>query len=430
MTAQQGFQHQHTLTAMMYICTSCSLPSICIHHPRFQIKHHSNLKPQDIISATSHMDRQNPFHRQQLLSGNQTNFRQPVLPTPDRQPTNNPFNRQAPRTNYRPAYESEPTEDTQYSAAHHPYIELQHIDRRRSNDAQFTASPQPSPQRPTHSRQSTTIQNSTEQYYAGDQGYASPRQYTSTTKMGQQSSATRAPSCAPSQAPSRTEPHYTFSDQGIFEVERPPSSWKGPVIPRNKFPYPIPPMRKYQHFNDVFHKFIIQGSRPRLIERLNAAATVDAKERGYFSDTGLVSIDSIDRDFCAAEYILFYCDHLVEPIMHQRRQVFPSTFGVMGEDMRSGQWRVRCWTQPSERVSREIQLMVREKLVICDNIDKKHEPRGRGLDGRMSMQEHEMIWTLIQGWDREMRAKWSDSFQVEGGGPTKQRGEPTYPLVE
>lgn len=367
------------------------------------------------------MDRQNPFQRHQYFSpGYQTSPPQVYKPTSDRHPTNNPFNRD-PRTNHRPAYERERSEDVQYSAAHHPYIELQPVGRQRSNDAQFQASPQ----RPTYSRQSTTLHNSTEQFYTADQGYTSEQQDSSTPTMGQQSSTTRGISQAPPPAGSL----YLPTDHEIFEAMYPPSSWVGPVVPRHPIPFPIPRMRDYQNFNDSFHKFIIKGSRPRLIERLNTVAAVDAKTRGYFSDTGLVSTESIAQDFGAAEYILFCCDHLVEPSMFNRQRIFPSTFGVMGEDLRTGQWHVRCWIQPSNRVSREIQLMVREKLVLVDNVVKKDEgPRGRGLDGHMRMQEHEQIWTLIHGWDWEMRTKWSESFRTEGGGPTRLVEEPIYEL--
>ncbi|TLD29663.1 hypothetical protein E2P81_ATG05957 [Venturia nashicola] len=358
------------------------------------------------------MDRQNPFQRHQFFSsGYRKGSRQPSQPSPVRQPTNNPFHRE-PRAHHRLAYEREQTEVIQYSVAHHSYIELEPIERQRSNDAQFQAGSQ----RPTYSRQSTTLQASSESLYTVGQEYASERQDINAPMKVQKSSAARAPS-------SPAGSLYIPTDNEIFGAIYPPLSWVGPVIPRNPIPYPVPRMRDYQNFNDSFHKFIIKGSHPRLIERLNVVAAVDAKTRGYFPDTGLVGIESITRDFCAAEYILFYCDHLVEPIMFKGQGVFAGTFGIMGEDVRTGQWRVRCWIQPSDRISREIQLMAREKLVICDAIVEKTESRARGLDGHMRMQEHEQIWTLIQGWDREMRGKWAESFQAEGGGPRELIGE-------
>lgn len=373
------------------------------------------------------MDRHNPFQRHQCFSsGYRTGSRQPAQPTPDRQPTNNPFRREA-RANYRPTYERDQTEDVQYSAAHHPYIELQPIERQRSTDGQFQASPQ----RPTYSQQSTTLQTPSEHLYAFEQGYALERQVVNTPMMDQQSSATQAPSRAPS-SPARSL--YIPSDIEIFEATYPPSSWVGPVIPRNPLPYPIPRMRDYQTFNDPFHKFIIKGSRPRLITRLNTVAAVDAKTRGYFPDTGLVGIENITHDFCAAEYYLIYCDHLVEPTLPPTTptRISASTFAIMGEDVRNGQWHIRCWIHPSDRISREIQLLVREKLLVSDRVVRKMESKGRGrglgLDGQMRMQEHEQIWTLIQGWDREMRGKWAERFQIEGGGPTTLIGEACYEL--
>ncbi|QDS77418.1 hypothetical protein FKW77_006452 [Venturia effusa] len=368
------------------------------------------------------MDRRNPFHRQPFqASGHHTGLNQPVNPSADRQPTNNPFDRNTnnrfdhqPRAHYRPAFECGQNQAVQFSVAHHPYIELQSpINRQGSNDAQFQASPQ----RPTHSRRSTNFQTPISQYYAGNQGYIPQQQETHAYTMSQQ------------QIPfgrqtSHAESNYLPTDKEIFEAERPPSTWQGPVHPRNPLPFPVPPMRDYQTFNDPFHKFLIRGSRPQLIERLNTIAAADATTRGYFSDTGLVGIDSIDRDFCAAEYILFYCDRLVEPSTFQRQRIFPSTFGIMGEDMRDGRWHVRCWIQPSDRVSREIQLMVRENLVVRLGVVAKQATTGDrgGLSGRMAMQEHEMIWSLVRGWDREVRRMWFERFQAGGGASVDEYG--------
>ncbi|KAE9994596.1 hypothetical protein EG327_006739 [Venturia inaequalis] len=365
------------------------------------------------------MDRQNPFQRHRFfLPEFPTGSRQPAQPIPVHQPPDNPF-RQGSRITYRRTYERE---DIRYSETHHPSIELQPVHRRRrSNDAQFQASPR----RPSDSRQSTTLETSSDRLSAADQGYALERQNIRAPVMGQHRSATRARSRRHS-SPARTI--YIPTDREIFDAIFPPTSWVGPVMPRNPIPYPIPRMRNYRNFNDAFHKFLIKGSRSRLIERLNTIAAEDSKTRGFFPDTGLVSIESITHDFCAAEYILIYCDHLVEPTLFNGKLVFASTFGIVGKDKRTGQWHVRCWIQPSDRILREIQYMVREKVVVAAGVVPKAEARGGGFSGQMKMQEHEEIWTLIQGWDREMRGKWAERFQAEGGGPTELYGEAYYEL--
>lgn len=175
-------------------------------------------------------------------------------------------------------------------------------------------------------------------------------------------------------------------------------------------------MRDYHDFDSPIYKYTINASRPLVIERLKVAATNDAAIRGYFPDTGLVGVDNIERDFDSVQYTLIYTENLVNPIHRTRAAVYPSTFGVMGEDHKTGQWRVCCWIQPSALITREIQIMVKEKKLITDQVIQKHQPdgsRGRGLHDRMSIQEHEMIWSMIHGWDQEMRGMWWDSFQQQ-----------------
>jgi hypothetical protein len=174
-------------------------------------------------------------------------------------------------------------------------------------------------------------------------------------------------------------------------------------------------MRSYQDFNNAIYKYQIHVERPKVIERLRTAAASDGPTRGYFPDTGLASVDKIDRDFDSVHYTLIYTENLVDPIVRpDRSRIYASTFGIIGQSQKDGQWKVRCWIQPSSSVAKEIQLMVKEALLTMGQVVKKYDHGGYerpGLSARMSIQEHESIWNLIHEWDSETRAMWRDRFQ-------------------
>jgi hypothetical protein len=278
-------------------------------------------------------------------------------------------------------------------------------DRQPSVDGQHSLNWQPSMRHQQSTARQQSIhqpQHTADHQYSIDHGYPPERQHST----GSQSSRMRQES---------PELHYSQSMES-YELQSPPSPiLTRPLKPLNPLPYPVPAMRSYQDFNDFIYKYQIHVSRPKVIKRLRTVAASDGPTRGYFPDTGLTGVDQIDRDFDSIHYTLIYTENLVEPIVgpnHSR--IYSSTFGVIGQSQNDGQWKVRCWIQPSASVAKEIQLMVKEALLTMGQVVKKYDRsgyKGPRLSARMSIQEHESIWNLIHEWDSEMRAMWRDRFQ-------------------
>jgi len=207
-------------------------------------------------------------------------------------------------------------------------------------------------------------------------------------------------------------PESQYSDSArSYEFNTPSTSI--PTLhlkPRNLLPYPIPELRPYRDFNDDIRMFNIHVTRCKITQRLRHAATADAHLRGYFPDTGLESIESVDKDFDTTNYTLLYAENLVEPIVRGSARIYASTFGILGQGVENGVWKVRCWIQPSGQIAKELQVMVKEKLLEQGQVVKKVERSGGKVDTRMIIQEHESLWNHIYEWDSRMRAAWRERF--------------------
>jgi hypothetical protein len=313
------------------------------------------------------MDRQQSIQRQTSLAQYHTNVRQAH---PDRQhPRNNNYSNYNQYSNGDQSSEDHLSMSRQRSAARQPSI-----------DALYSRSPQKSmaPQSSINHGQ-----------------YSVQRQNTHENSLNGQN------------IPESQNPHSARSYELYTSSTSIPTLY---LKPRNLLSYPIPELRPYRDFNDDIRMFNIHVTRCKIIQRLHQAATADANTRGYFPDTGLESIENVDKDFDTTNYTLLYAENLVEPIVRGSARIYASTFGILGRGVEDGVWRVRCWIQPSGQIAKELQVMVKEKLLDQGQVVKKVERNVGKVGTRMSIQEHESLWNHIYEWDSRMRAAWRERF--------------------